>query len=144
EVHGRGVLKFEAGASRSYDSPDQGEADHPDWQNEIGLDRMIRPEAGLTLRMIVISSNHLTGSGAWETVLIFTCVNGCLLKVFDRQYLYGAKLTVLSPQVISITSGEWAKNDPLCCPSYEKVELFRWNTIRRTFYPIKTIRKKAK
>ena len=144
EVNGRGVLKFEAGASSSYDGPDPAEAGRPDWQNAISLDRIIKPEARLTLRMIVISSGHVTGTGARESVLIFSCVDGRLLKTFDRQYLYGAKVTVLSPQVISITSGEWAKDDPLCCPSHEKIELFRWNTIRRTFYPLKTIRKKAK
>ncbi len=141
EVRRRGVLKFDSGTSYSYDSPDHAEAAHPDWQNEISLDHIINPEAGLSLRMIVISSGHLTGTGAWGTVLIFTCVDGRLLKVFDRQYLYSAKVTFLEPHVISITSPDWDKDDPKCCPSHEKLESFRWNPVRKTFYSFKTIRK---
>jgi len=143
EVKRRGVLKFDSGASCSYDSPDHAEAGHPDWQNKIILDHLVNPEAGLSLRMIVISSKHLTGTGSWETVLIFTCMDGHLLKIFDRQYLYGAKVTFLEPQVMSIASPDWDKDDSMCCPSHEKRESFKWNSVRKTFYLFKTIRKKV-
>lgn len=54
---------------------------------------------------------------------MFTCLNGKLVKVFERPYLGSAQVKFLEPQVISINSPEWEKDDASCCPSHKKKHL---------------------
>jgi hypothetical protein len=144
KIERRGVLKFHLGTAYSYDDPYNANVDHADWKNDILLERNINPEPGILHRMIVVSSGHLTGTDSWGTVLIFTCQNGHRLRIFNRQYLGGATPKILQPKIFTITSPDWEKGDASCCPSYEKIESFKWNPARRTYDLFETTRVRIK
>ena len=104
-----------------------------DWEQTLELDRVLNPEPGTILRLIVVNSNHKTGSGAWDYVLVFACRAGQLQKVLHNRYLYGAALDPIGDKTLKIKSGHWLETDPMCCPSVEKFESFEWDKAAETF-----------
>lgn len=104
-----------------------------DWEHKIVDDFTLTPETSEVIRFIKISSNHLSGSGAWDRLIGFRCGNGGIEKVFDQRGLYGIKVQKIGNDQLSLTIGEWTKNDPVCCPSQQKASLFQWNTQEHTF-----------
>ena len=107
---------------------DQAFADGCDWQHAITVDQALVPTPGQTIRLIVINSNHLTGSGAWDHVFFFRCRNGRAVSEFSESYRYGVKIEKRSNTELRLVSGEWLKGDPDCCPSRQKTEIFRWDS----------------
>jgi hypothetical protein len=104
-----------------------------DWEHTFSVDRILDPDHGKELRLIVIHSNHLTGSGAWDTVIVFDCVRGGMKEIFERKYLYGVKLETTIGKELSLSSGDWQPDDPVCCPSKVKKEIYRWNENKGTY-----------
>jgi len=104
-----------------------------DWEHTIVSDEILRPVPGKEVRFVVINKNHVTGSGAWDTILVFDCFNGNLRKIFENRYLYGVKINKKSDGEITATSGEWQPDDSGCCPSMEKTEIYRWNPSKNTY-----------
>ena len=125
-----GTLQFKNGIFESKEDPENKSAD---WEHKIVNDFTLTPESSTTLRFIKISSSHLTGSGAWDRLIGFKCVNGNINKFFDQKWLYGIRVEKLGEKQFSLTVGEWAKSDPTCCPSQEKVSIFQWNSKDQTF-----------
>jgi hypothetical protein len=112
---------------------DQAIADGCDWQHTITVDQTLVPTPGQTIRLIVINSNHLTGSGAWDHVFFFRCRNGRAVSEFSESYRYGVKIEKRSNTELRLVSGEWLKGDPDCCPSRQKTEIFRWDSKKNAF-----------
>ncbi len=131
-------INFRQGKAYTSDGPSP-----QDWEHTLLTDRILKPNKK-ELRLIVINSNHLTGSGAWDTVIVFDCIRGIMNKIFEKKYLYGVNVTTKTDSELLLTSGEWQSNDPMCCPSMEKKEIFRWDDNKGTYGLINTKTEKRK
>jgi hypothetical protein len=94
-----------------------------DWHTVITGDRMMNASR----RLIVATSNHDGGSGAWDNVLIFDCATGNPRVVFQERYLYGVRIEKASPAALVLVGGHWKPSDPNCCNSAERRTTFRWD-----------------
>ncbi len=115
-----------------------------DWEHTLSTDQILKPTTNREIRLIVINSNHLTGSGARDTVIAFDCVRGTLKKIFEKKYLYGVNIKIGQDDELLLTSGEWQPTDPTCCPSKEKIETYQWNQLKGTYLLKRTVIRKAK
>ena len=123
-------LRFQNGKACT---SDQAIEDGCDWQHTLTVDQILVPTPSQTIRLIVINSNHLTGSGAWDHVFFFRCRNGHAVSDFSESYRYGVKIEKRSNTELWLVSGEWLKGDPDCCPSRQKTEIFRWDSKKSAF-----------
>jgi hypothetical protein len=83
--------------------------------------------------LVVLNANHESGSGSWDSVLMYVCQGRRFVPVFAERYLYGAKIEVDSTPSFSLRVGEWLPNDPICCPSRENKKYFVWSDTQRQF-----------
>jgi hypothetical protein len=129
-------LNFESNSMRFRDgkacTTDGGDASACDWEHTVALDKVLIPEPGKAVRLIIINSNHLTGSGAWDHVLLFECKDGKVTSLFNESY-HDIEVEKLGATEFSLVSGEWLKKDPECCPSRHKRETFRWDRKKGAF-----------
>lgn len=124
-------IKFVDG--KACTSEDLESPDRCDWKHQISMDEILSPVFGKQVRLAVINSSHMTGSGAWDTVLVFDCLKGHMKTIFKAQYLYGVRIGRKTDDELIFTFGEWQLKDPMCCPSKEKRDVYRWNSGENTF-----------
>ncbi len=132
-------INFEQGKAYTSDG-----SNPKDWEHTLSTDQILKPTANREIRLIVINSNHLTGSGAWDTVIAFDCVQGALNKIFEKKYLYGVKIEIRQDDELLLTSGEWQPTDPMCFPSKEKIETYQWNQFKGTYLLKETVIQKVR
>ncbi len=96
-----------------------------DWQMKVSEDRLLSPEPGWQLRLLIVEEDHLTGSGAWGRVLLYECQNHQLKTVMDQRYLYGVQFCA-TKDGFKLEYGDWFPGDPRCCPSGRREDFFRW------------------
>jgi len=113
--------------------PDSGFAGRCEWEGRIVDDRVLESRAGSERRLLLLNDGHLTGTGAWDYLSVFICIAGKTVPVFRDRFLYGVRVEEASPQVLSLTSGEWNTPDPTCCPSRRKREVYQWDRISRRY-----------
>ena len=123
-------LKFRDGRACTSDSMDSNSCD---WEHTVTLDKVLLPEPGQTLRLIIITSSHKTGGEAWGHVLLFECKDKRVTGTFNESYQGGVTVEKLGDTEFSLVSGEYAKTDPECCPSKFKREIFRWDRKKHAF-----------
>lgn len=109
-----------------------------DWDFAITTDRVLHPDPHFPVRLVVVNANHLTGSGAWDHLILFACEDGKPSRIFQNKYLYGAKVDLKNDSRFTITSGEWQQSDAACCPSGQKEELLVWNARKHAYDVTKT------
>lgn len=106
----------------STDEP--GKSGQCDWrttvQNDAGL--------GSARRLLLLSSNHQTGSGSRQHLTVFGCVGGKPSIVLERRYTNGARIDQMDERNIIVLSGAWARGDRGCCPSSEIRQVFTWSS----------------
>ena len=102
-----------------------------DWTVE--LTRFERWGAAPGFLLAVVHSNHQEGSGAWDSVFMWSCRDGDAAAGFTERYLYGAKIDLGNDLDFRITRGVWLASDATCCPSEEKTEHYVWNGRRGRF-----------
>jgi hypothetical protein len=124
-------IKFDEGKACTSDDPAL--PNQCDWEHEISRDEILRPVSGREVRLVVLNSNHKTGSGAWDTLIAFDCLNGIMKKIFEKKYLYGVRIEKNTDRELILTSGNWQPKDPQCCPSQEKHETYRWSANKNTY-----------
>jgi hypothetical protein len=107
------------------------------YEHTITRDEIIHPAPGKDLRLVTIKSDHLTDSGARDTAVVFDCIGGLIKAVFEKFFLYGAKINYIGGRELVFEFGKWAEDDPMCCPSEECIEVYRWDETADT-----TIRKR--
>ena len=117
-------MRFRDGRACTSDGADPAACD---WEHTVTLDKVLAPEPGLAVRLIIINSSHQTGSGMWGHVLLFECKGGKVTSPFNQSYLQGVKVENLGDKEVTLLSGEWLKSDPECCPSRQKREVLRWD-----------------
>jgi hypothetical protein len=121
-VPDRGVVQFKNGTALSSDGEEKS-----DWKINLIQDEVFHPSVGAEVRLLRITSNHLTGSGSWDHVFIYRCREGNLERIFQEEYLFGVKINKISAGELLFISGEWTVNDPMCCPSKESLSTYSWD-----------------
>jgi hypothetical protein len=82
--------------------------------------------------LLVVTADHLTGSGGGDSVFVYVCRGNHLSRVLWAKKEYGADVQTAG-SMLSITSGAWGPRDPHCCPSFERLEQFAWNEKAKRF-----------
>lgn len=90
----------------------------------------LRPTTDTEVRMVSIVKNHLTGSGAVETIRGFQCKDAGVVTVFSKEFYYGASFELISATQFALTGGYWSGQDSMCCPSYKKRIVYSWDSRR--------------
>lgn len=93
-----------------------------DWNTEIKTDTHIGNER----RLLVLTSNHRTGSGAWDLIRIYGCVAERPRLLFRERFLYGTAIEQSSAERLVLVSGAWTDGDPSCCPTGRIRQTFVW------------------
>ena len=104
-----------------------------DWEYSAEETASVQPEPGAFVRIVSGFMNHVGGSGAWAIVAAFECRDGSMREVFRKHWLYGAKVDLVSDSAFSLRGGVWVKGDAMCCPSFQKRVVYRWNAAERNF-----------
>ena len=97
------------------------------WEFTIEDVGILKPAADTDLRVVKIVKNHLTGSGAEATMAAFQCKDGRVVRMFAKEFTYGAHFQALPPHGFALTGGYWLPKDPMCCPSLHKRIVYRWD-----------------
>jgi len=104
-----------------------------DWDYSIKEVGVLQPGAGTELRMVQVVRNHLTGSGASSAFVAFQCQEGRIAQTFSREFTYGGHFETLSVTAFALTAGYWLPKDPMCCPSYHKRMVYRWDASTKKY-----------
>ena len=88
---------------------------------------VLKPSADTEVRLVSTVKNHLTGSGAFETIRGFQCKDGGMATVFSKEFYYGASFEQISDTEFALTGGSWSGDAPSCCPSYKKRIVYSWD-----------------
>lgn len=110
--HGVGCYADEPGASKSCD-----------WRTRIKTDERI----GRDRRLVVLTSNHQTGSGAWDYVRVYGCSAGKIRLLYADRFLDGVTVEKSAPDRLVLRSGYWKAKDPVCCPTARERTTLRWD-----------------
>lgn len=105
----------------SSDAP--GKSGQCDWHTTVQKDASI----GSVRRLVLLSSDHKTGSGSRQHLTVFGCVDDKPSIVLERHYTNGARIEQVDDKNIIVLSGAWARGDPECCPSSEIRQVFTWS-----------------
>lgn len=98
--------------------------DNPcDWKVAVEEDRNIADDR----RLIVVDSDHMTGSGEWTDVLVLGCRAGKVTALFHDVSLYGIDVEEASADKLVLKSLKWVGSDARCCPSMEERKLYVWS-----------------
>ncbi len=103
---------------------DQDSAARPEWS--IELKRAERWGPGGRFLLLVVTANHMAGTGGADSVFVYACRGNHLSRVLWAKKEYGADVQTAG-STLFITSGAWGPRDPHCCPSFERVDQFAWN-----------------
>jgi hypothetical protein len=108
---------------------------------EIALvqDEALHPMPARDLRLIKLTRSHLTGSGSWDDIYIFRCVEGKVTQLFQKSFLHGVKIDKSSDVELTLTSCEWMNNDARGCPSKERIATYQRSAKDGTFKEIRSI-----
>jgi hypothetical protein len=110
-----------------------------DWEITIDQDLTLRPEPGVTLRLLNLNADHLLGTGAWGYALMYGCKEGHVRRVFETVgHLYGVDLTKVNEKTFTIGYNVYLKNDPECCASWEGTDTYVWFPKDGAFKRIRT------
>jgi hypothetical protein len=124
---------------KAFSSDDTGDKDSKDWEIVLAQDEMLHPAPARDVRLIKLTRNHLTGSGSWEDIFIFHCVQGQAVRLFQKSFLGGVKIEKKSNALLTLTNYEWMKSDGMCCPSKEREITYQWNEKARTYEEIRDV-----
>jgi len=104
-----------------------------DFDNKIASAQLMRPELGVSVRLMDITSMHLLGTGEWDILYFVSCRKGHLHVVPQDSFLYGVKVHIVSDKEFTTRSGYWMQKDARCCPSKIEFRRYNWNTEPKTF-----------
>ena len=130
---GAETFNFKNGVSEEFSDEAQRKAGTPDSRSTISLDSVLTPPSGPVVRFLVVSSNHLQGTGAHSFVLGFVCRNDTIQQVFQFSTEYGPAFEINPEGQLIITQRIWAEHDPHCCPSQTRTLYYAWDTEKNRF-----------
>jgi hypothetical protein len=140
-VPNHGLIQLRDGQAYCSILPDDKDfADQKEWEITIEDDLCFRPGSGGAVRMIRVNVDHIAGTGAYDYVLIYRCVDGSLHRIFQSQgHLYGTRIKKLSESRFTLSYGVWLERDPNCCPSQQKTDTYVWYETAGTFLRVKSV-----
>ncbi len=106
-----------------YAEEEDDDSEHCDWKVAIDQDRNIADDR----RLIVVDSEHMTGSGAWTDVLVLGCQAGKVTALFHDVSLYGIDVEEASADKLVLKVLKWVGSDARCCPSMEERQVYVWS-----------------
>jgi hypothetical protein len=116
-------LDFSHGTGCYGEEEDEDSPKECDWKVAINEDRNIADDR----RLIVVDSDHMTGSGEWTYVLVLGCRAGRVTALFHDVSLYGVDVEEASADKLVLKSLEWVGSDARCCPSMEERNVYVWS-----------------
>jgi hypothetical protein len=131
EVAPLGAVRLESGVGYASDAGEGGAS--RDWRLTLHEELVLRPAPGTVVRLVRLEASHLTGSGEWEHVLAFRCRDGVLERILDERFLYGVDVHRVNDGILRFTYGEWREKDPMCLPSADRVDTYRWDREKGTY-----------
>jgi hypothetical protein len=102
-------------------SEDEDNPKECDWKVAVAEDRNIADDR----RLIVVESEHMTGSGGWMDLLVLGCRAGKVTALFHDTY-EGIDVEEASADKLVLKFGRWVGSDPHCCPSMEEHQAYVW------------------
>jgi hypothetical protein len=84
-------------------------------------------------RLVLLDADHQTGSGSRQYLAVYACVANKPVIVLDQRYSNGVRVEQGDKNDIIVSSGHWAKDDPMCCPSSETRQVFVWDSSRQRY-----------
>jgi len=108
-------------------------ASDPSCEWDVTLTRTERWSAHQRFLLVVLNADHSLGSGAWDYVFVYRCVQNVYVPAFSERYLYGAKVEVGDPADLWITAGVWGPKDPTCCASMMRRSHLAWKERQKRF-----------
>jgi len=97
-------------------SDDPHSLDAHDWRVELLVNRTVHPDPLTWVRVIVLKSDHLTGTGTWNHIMAFGCREGSLVRLFQYSS-EGVSLKHLDAKTLELYKAIWKPTDAHCCPS---------------------------
>ncbi len=101
------------------------------WQ--VTLERVESWGTAPRFLLVIVNANHLTGSGAWDSVFLYACHEDVFVPSFAQRFLSGARVELGKQSDFWLTAGEWRQEDPVCCASRQRRSRYMWNPRQRVF-----------
>ena len=130
---GAQTFNFKNGLSEEFPDAAQRKAGTPDSRTTISSDSVFNPPSGPLVRFLVITWEHLQGTGAHSYVLGFVCHHSAVRQVFQFSAEYGPDFEIGPGNQIVIKQPIWVLNDPHCCPTQTRTLYYDWNVTQRRF-----------
>src|SRR6266850_2093705 len=74
-------IVFKNGVAFMNDDP---ESKKPDWEIKITTESILSPEPAVKIKLLELWKNHLTGTGTFSVVKLYSCKNHRLVSIFSR------------------------------------------------------------
>ena len=136
---GAQTFNFKKGVSEDFLDEAQRKAGTPEGRATISLDSVLTPPSGPVVRFLVITWEHLQGSGAHSYVLGFVCRNRAVRQVFQFSAEYGPDFEIGPGGQLIIKQPIWNERDPHCCPSQTRTLYYDWNVAQQHFRRVRVI-----
>jgi hypothetical protein len=104
----------------------------PEWEDNFTDDFILRPIQDVTIRVLVITRDHVGGTGTGTYSVAYVCDRGRLKRVHKESH-DGGGFQKISESQVSITYGVWKEKDPHCCPSMTRKDTYTWSLEKGIF-----------
>ena len=106
-----------------------------EWRSEIDLDLLTTPEPGVRLRVLVISENHMRGSGflSGGRVIAYRCERGQLVAAFSERFECGAAMTRARGSTLLLSMPRGGPKYAHGCQDPSTSQLYTWCTQEHTY-----------
>jgi len=148
ESPSRLLSTFEATAKINWLSHGTGCYAAPEVEGELHCDFETTIKQDTTIdegrRLVIANSNHLTGSGAFDYLVVFACVRDAVKVVLLEEFFYGVTVESVLPERITVTGGHWTNEDSNCCPSGKRHIVYEWSSTDFAYVSTEHITPKAR
>jgi len=104
-------------------SDDEDNPKHCDWKVAVVEDRKIANDR----RLIVVDSEHMTGSGAWIDVGVLGCQAGKITAILHDQFSESVDVEEATADKLVLRFPNWTGSVASCCPLLEERRVYVWN-----------------
>lgn len=97
----------------------------PEWETTLTKADTFRLD-DRPLVLLVVTADHVGGTGRASHVLVAECRNGRLIVLFEAGGLGIREAALSTSRGLSVTRSVWSSTDAHCCPSKEVEERYLW------------------
>ncbi len=117
----------------------------PQWYVALDDDIILRPEPGLTFRLIDLWFVHLDGAGELGHALMYECEGGSLHLVFQAgEYENAIDLKKINERTFTLGRAVYLKTDCDANPSMQATDTYVWSPKEHTFKRVETVEESFK